>query len=117
MGTKNQPGHYDCYGNAEPDEPMFIVLARDVSAPAVVRDWADRRELMIDNGQKLNRYRDGINGNTEAEADLNAKLRREIGDTFVYLDLMAQRAGFKLSDAAREVFNNKSDKLGYPGRV
>ena len=67
--------------------------------------------------KKLNRYRDGINGNTEAEAALREKLRREIGDTFVYLDLMAQAAGFRLEDAAREVFNNKSDEIGYAGRV
>lgn len=52
MGTKNDPGKFDCYGNADEDEPMFILLARDVAAPAVVRDWADRREFMIDNKQK-----------------------------------------------------------------
>ena len=66
--------------------------------------------------KKLNRYRDGINGNKEAEAVLREKLRREIGDVFVYLDLMAQAAGFKLSEAAAEVFNNKSDEIGYPVR-
>jgi hypothetical protein len=44
MGTKNKPGDFDCYANAEPDEPMFILLGRDVHAPALVRDWADRRE-------------------------------------------------------------------------
>lgn len=43
MGTKNRPGTYDCYDNAEPDEPMFILLARDETAPGLVRDWADRR--------------------------------------------------------------------------
>jgi hypothetical protein len=52
MGTKNRPGEFDCYAKAEPNEPMFVLLGRDPSAPAVVRDWADRRELMIDNGQK-----------------------------------------------------------------
>lgn len=63
--------------------------------------------------KKLNRYRDGINGNKEAEADLRAKLRREIGDTFVYLDLMAQACGFTIEEAAREVFNSKSAEIGY----
>lgn len=30
MGTKNNPGAFDCYANAEPDEPMFVLLARDL---------------------------------------------------------------------------------------
>lgn len=45
MGTKNNPGDYDCYENAEPDEPMFILLARDPLAPLLVKMWADMREL------------------------------------------------------------------------
>jgi len=40
MGTKNNPGAFDCYANAKPDEPMFILLARDAKAPSVVREWA-----------------------------------------------------------------------------
>jgi hypothetical protein len=51
MGSKNQPGDFDCYGNALPDEPMFILLARDPSAPALIEWWADNRESAID--QKL----------------------------------------------------------------
>lgn len=46
MGTKNQPGKYDCYQNAEPDEPMFVLLARDPLAPWLVRIWAWSRTLM-----------------------------------------------------------------------
>jgi hypothetical protein len=44
MGTKNRPAAYDCYANALPDEPMFVLLARDRQAPATVREWANRRE-------------------------------------------------------------------------
>ena len=40
MGTKNKPASFDCYANAEPDEPMFVLLARDVAAPRTVRHWA-----------------------------------------------------------------------------
>jgi hypothetical protein len=43
MATKNNPGDYDCYENAEPDEPMFVLLARDPVAAEVVRDWIKRR--------------------------------------------------------------------------
>ena len=40
MGTKNNPGKYDCYEEAEDDEPMFVLLARDELAAEHVRDWA-----------------------------------------------------------------------------
>lgn len=33
MGTKNNPGKYDCYAKAEPDEPLFTLRGKDVSAP------------------------------------------------------------------------------------
>lgn len=40
MGTKNSPGQFDCYAAAEPDEQMFVLLARDKHAPTLVRLWA-----------------------------------------------------------------------------
>lgn len=43
MGTKNDPGTYDCYDKAEPDEPMFVLLGRDPLAPELVELWAYRR--------------------------------------------------------------------------
>lgn len=45
MGTKNNPGQFDCYANAEPDEPMFVLLGRDKHAPTLVWLWAALREL------------------------------------------------------------------------
>lgn len=45
MGTKNNPGEFDCYDAAEPDEPMFVLLARDPLAPLLVQLWANMREL------------------------------------------------------------------------
>ena len=50
MGTKNNPGAIDCYGNALDDEPMFILLGRDPNAPKLVAAWADARELAIHQG-------------------------------------------------------------------
>lgn len=47
MGTKTNPGKFDCYANAEPDEPIFILLGRDPHAHAAVRKWANDREAMI----------------------------------------------------------------------
>lgn len=52
MGTKANPAKFDCYANALPDEPMFIVLARDAVAPFIVREWAELREEAINTGNK-----------------------------------------------------------------
>ena len=43
MGTKNNPAPFDCYANAEPDEPMFVLLARDPAAAGLVRGWVYAR--------------------------------------------------------------------------
>lgn len=52
MATKNNPGAFDCYEKAAPDEPLFVLLARDVTAPQLVEDWARRREELIGLGIK-----------------------------------------------------------------
>jgi hypothetical protein len=39
VGTKERPGKFDCYEKAEPDEPYFTLLARDWSAPYLVKAW------------------------------------------------------------------------------
>ena len=53
MGTKINPGPFDCYANAKPDEPMFILLARDKHAPALVLLWAAMRELDQESPEKV----------------------------------------------------------------
>ena len=58
MGTKNNPGHFDCYANADPDEPMFILLARDKHAPTLVWLWAALREIDGEDLAKVNEARD-----------------------------------------------------------
>ncbi len=50
MGTKQHPGAYDCYAAALPDEPMFVLLARDRAAPDLVESWAHERAGMIAEG-------------------------------------------------------------------
>lgn len=52
MGTKNNPGEFDCYKNAHPDEPMFVLLARDPNAPQLVRQWATHRAVEILYGRR-----------------------------------------------------------------
>lgn len=53
MGTKNNPGRYDCYANAHPDEPMFVLLGRDRFGASIVRLWAAVRETLRDDAQKV----------------------------------------------------------------
>lgn len=45
MGTKSNPAKYDCYSNADPDEPMFVLLGRDRHAAVLTRIWALLRTL------------------------------------------------------------------------
>lgn len=45
MGTKNDPGSYDCYDKAEPDEPMFVLLGRDSAASLLTDLWAALRAV------------------------------------------------------------------------
>jgi hypothetical protein len=62
MGTKNNPGQFDCYANAEPDEPMFILLGRDKHAPLLVKLWADLRQM---DGEDIAKVTEAIQCATE----------------------------------------------------
>jgi len=52
MGSKVDPGKFDCYANALPTEPMFILLARDNTAPVLVEEWAALRQMEINEGKR-----------------------------------------------------------------
>lgn len=52
MGTKLDPGKYDCYENALPDEPMFVLLARDPHFHHLVNEWVYLREQDIHAGRR-----------------------------------------------------------------
>lgn len=52
---------FDCYTKAHPDEPMFVLLARDKMAPALVREWVRQRRAAGEDPEKL--------ANAEATAD------------------------------------------------
>ena len=45
MGTKKNPGQFDCHAAADDDEPLFTLRANDPLAPDLVREWAHRYEL------------------------------------------------------------------------
>lgn len=43
MGTKANPGQFDCYQAAQPDEPIFVLLGRDRLAAHLVSIWSKIR--------------------------------------------------------------------------
>ena len=47
MGTRNNPGVWDCYAKAEPDEELFTLMARDPDFEEFVRWWAHWRSRQI----------------------------------------------------------------------
>lgn len=55
--TKNNPGAYDCYAAANPDEPLFVLLARDKHAPTLIWLWAVLRELDGEDQAKVDEAR------------------------------------------------------------
>lgn len=52
MGTKNNPGKYDCHAKAADDEPLFTLRAKDTLSPYIVELWVMMREWEIH--QKFN---------------------------------------------------------------
>jgi hypothetical protein len=46
LGSKSNPGKFDCYSRAEPDEPVFVLLGRDPVASFVVEYWTMLRECL-----------------------------------------------------------------------
>jgi hypothetical protein len=114
MGTKNNPGKFDCYANAEPDEPMFILLGRDKNAPSLVDLWANQREL------------DGEDPAKVAEAKECAKaMRRWAGIerpvlakrlTALTLELDSELAGVELPEMARTILNAMCDTISKRSR-
>ena len=63
--------------------------------------------------KKMNRNRDGIPGNVESASDLRAMLADELADVVIYLDLLAQAAGFDLETVRDAKFAKTSAKIGY----
>lgn len=63
--------------------------------------------------KKLNRVRDGIPGNVETPIQLRAALAGELADVLIYLDLLAQAAGFDLEQIRDAKFARTSIKIGY----
>jgi hypothetical protein len=78
MGTRNNPGKYDCYYKAAPDEPIFVLLGRDPVASVVVRFWIQMRKL--------------IGGTQQDKLDEALRCARYMEDYAIFLDRDNQSA-------------------------
>src|SRR5882762_9108081 len=75
--------------------------------------------------KKLNRLRDELPNRDNNEpwkdnrdrAAIVAEIGAELADSFLYLDLLAQKLGLNLADEVRNKFNKVSQNYGFPERL
>jgi len=69
--------------------------------------------------KKLNRIDKGVQQakGPKSRAAAIAAVAQEIGDTFLYLDLLAQRLGIDMAQAIADTFNRVSKREGFPERI
>jgi len=67
--------------------------------------------------KKRNRVRDHMQQRATNEGALQHNLKMEIGDVYIYLDLLARRVGLNLEDCVRDTFNRISEREGFPERL
>ncbi len=76
---------------------------------------------VLDAIKKLRRIEEHVpSENVKQPPDREAAVKaiaQEIGDTFVYLDLLAQRLGLSIEDCIRNTFNRISDREHLPQRL
>jgi NTP pyrophosphatase (non-canonical NTP hydrolase) len=60
---------------------------------------------------------DGDTPAPKSYEDALKQIKKEIGDSYAYLDLLAQRFGLDLWECARDTFNAISEREGFPDRI
>lgn len=68
MGTKLNPGAFDCYAKLEPNEPYFVIMGRDPMGQQLVTMWAVGAEL------RLSSLREEAKANGASDADVSAEV-------------------------------------------
>lgn len=67
--------------------------------------------------KKLNRLRDGMITQENNKQKLTIDLAKEIADTIIYADLLAEAAGIDLEEAIVNKFNEVSDRFGFEQKL
>jgi hypothetical protein len=93
-----------CIAKALPDEPAFVLLARDPMMPALVRLWVAMRREEIANGTRPMSDLDQVT-NAEAEAERAAVWRRDAKESWrrqgeLPIDAVGAALGNHVNDAA-----------------
>lgn len=57
MGTKKNPGKFDCLAKIGDDEPFFVLRAQDMSAPGLIDAWVTKNKNSV-SPDKLKEARD-----------------------------------------------------------
>lgn len=110
MGTKNNPGKFDCYANADPDEPMFILLGRDINAPSLVNLWASQRELDGEDPAKVKEARDCAETMRHWAGVERPVLAYRL--TALAIELDRELQGVELPEMARSILNGMRQVIG-----
>lgn len=86
----------------------------------IIQSTVNSRLGIIANGvKKLRRFDDNVaqvTGPKSIEEAL-AIVKKEIGDVYIYLDILAQYLGFSTEDAIRETFNRVSERESLPYKL
>lgn len=68
--------------------------------------------------KKLKRAETGLTqANQMSVDDCCKEVAKELGDTYLYMDLLAQRCGIDMFEAIRDTFNRVSDREGFEQRI
>lgn len=114
MGTKNNPGKFDCYANADPNEPMFILLGRDKNAPSLVDLWANQREIDGEDPAKVQEARDCANAMRHYAGIERPVLALRLTKLCAELDTELQNA--EISDMAKNLLDDIRYVIGKNAR-
>lgn len=80
MGTKDNPGKFDCHERAEADEPRFTLLARDPIAPMALELWVFWRLTLVWMGLKPSSDRGMIDEAQDCASQMRAWRREHRND-------------------------------------
>ncbi len=88
-----------------------------------VSDWAlaagGEAGEVLNAVKKLRRIETGVKQSTgpQTREEAIALISKEIGDTYLYFDLLARKLGLKMSDCIADSFNGVSEREGFPERI
>lgn len=97
------------------DAVQALLLANGVAAKLGLAGNIVKKLRRIDTG--VQQAEQGQEKNEEYEATLKNNLATEIGDVFIYMDLLAQFYGLNIADCIATTFNRVSEREGFPERI